>query len=121
MTRYETIREALEAMSAQEIINIHNAYCEATNTTNYYIYAMDDFDEIMEGLTPTDIAWRIYCGDFNPNREYFWFNGYANLESSDYAPDIIFIDDIARYIDEEDDDLQSLTIEEILEDYNEAV
>lgn len=117
MTRYETIREALEDMSTQEIVNIHNAYCQATRMVDHYIYAMDDFDEIMAGFTPTDIAWKIYCGDFNPNREYFWFNGYANLESSDYEPDIIFIDDIARYIDEENDNLQSHAIEDIFEDH----
>ena len=49
---------------------------------NYVLYNMDDFDEIIgEGYTPTELAERIFFGDFNPNGDYFFFNGYANLES----------------------------------------
>ena len=49
---------------------------------NYVLYNMDDFDEIIgEGYTPTELAERIFFGDFNPNGDYFYFNGYANLES----------------------------------------
>ena len=47
------------------------------------VYQMEDFNEIMEGYEPLEIANRIYFGDFNPNHEYFRFNGYANLESLD--------------------------------------
>ena len=47
----------------------------------YVLYNMDDFDEMMEGYTPTELAQRIFFGDFNPNDDYFGFNGYANLES----------------------------------------
>lgn len=42
---------------------------------------MDNFNEIMEGYTPMEISQKIYFGDFNPNADYFYFNGYANLES----------------------------------------
>ena len=48
---------------------------------NYVLYNMEDFDEMMEGYTPTEIAQRIFFGDFNPNNSYFYFNGYGNLES----------------------------------------
>lgn len=49
---------------------------------NYVLYNMDDFDEIIgEGYTPTELAERIFFGDFNPNGDYFYFNSYANLES----------------------------------------
>ena len=44
---------------------------------------MDLFDEFMEGQSPTWIAERIYYGDFNPNHEYFIFDGSGNLESYD--------------------------------------
>ena len=44
---------------------------------------MDLFDEFMEGQSPIWIAERIYYGDFNPNDEYFIFNGYGNLVSYD--------------------------------------
>ena len=47
----------------------------------YTLYNMEDFNEIMEGYTPTELAERIFFGDFNPNDGYFFFNGYGNLES----------------------------------------
>ena len=47
----------------------------------YALYDMDDFDTIMEGYTPTELAQRIFFGDFNINDDYFYFNGYGNLES----------------------------------------
>ena len=47
----------------------------------YTLYDMDDFDVMMEGYTATELAERIYFGDFNPNDDYFYFNSYANLES----------------------------------------
>ena len=92
----------------------------------YVLYNMEDFDEMMEGYSPTELAERIFFGDFNPNDDYFYFNGYANLESiheyemSDhfeiiideivdsmlYNYDDIYIDDadlndlVGRYLDE---------------------
>ena len=47
----------------------------------YTLYNMDDFDMVMEGYTPTEVVQRTFFGDFNPNGDYFFFNGYANLES----------------------------------------
>ena len=47
----------------------------------YTLYDMDDFDLVMEGYTPTEVVQRTFFGDFNPNGDYFFFNGYANLES----------------------------------------
>ena len=44
-------------------------------------YDMDSFNDIMNGLDPDELARRIFHGDFNPNHEYFEFNGYGNLES----------------------------------------
>ena len=47
------------------------------------VYPMDEFDASLEGFSPLEIANKIYFGNFNPNHEYFRFNGYANLESLD--------------------------------------
>ncbi len=92
----------------------------------YVLYNMDDFDEMMEGYTPTELAERIFFGDFDINHDYFFFNSYANLvsiheyEMSDhfemiideivdsmlYNYDDIYIDDadlndlVGRYLDE---------------------
>lgn len=55
-------------------------------------YYMDDINEIFYDSDPVEILNRAYFGydendkssSFNPNREYFTFNGYGNLVSSDY-------------------------------------
>ena len=44
---------------------------------------MDDFDEILYGRTPWEIARAAYYGEFCPVDSYFRFNVYANLESTD--------------------------------------
>ena len=91
------------------------------------VFNMEDFDEIMEGYEPLEIANRIYFGDFNPNHEYFRFNGYANLESlneydledeiKDYSSEIarrtieLYEEGKLQYLDEE--------VLEILEDQEE--
>ncbi len=42
---------------------------------------MDEFDDYMGSFSPSDLANRIFYGDFNPNDDYFRFNAYGNLES----------------------------------------
>ena len=47
----------------------------------YTLYDMDDFDTVMSGYSPIEVVQRTFFGDFNPNGDYFFFNGYAFLES----------------------------------------
>lgn len=46
-------------------------------------YSMDEFNEIMSGYEPHNLALTCFNGNFNPNHEFFTFNGYANLDSFD--------------------------------------
>ena len=119
MTRYEKIKSALDEMSTAELVNVHNAYCGAANYMDDYIYNMDEFDEIMSGQSPWEIARCAYYGDFCPADDYFWFNGYANLCSADYHPEIINVEDIAQYVDDNNDDLGDCDLAEILDEDNE--
>lgn len=123
MTRYEKIKSVLENMDTAEIIAIHNEYCDTTNNMDEYIYEMSEFDEIMCNMSPWEIARACFYGhEFCPAHDYFRFNGYANLESFDFAPDGnsgIYISDIARYIDLENDALDNDEIQEILDEYEE--
>lgn len=60
-------------------------------------YNMEELDEMLYGLTPSEVLARTYYGgdddtkdrngirgEFNPNRAYFYYNGYGNLCSTDY-------------------------------------
>lgn len=98
-------------------------------------YNMEDFDELFSNTPPIDLLNRAFFGHdsetwtidgsgrktygpFNPNRDYFTFNGYGNLVSADYKDYSGHLDAYAieamfenrTYIDaiESDDDLAAL-------------
>ena len=106
----------INGMGIEEKIALHNTYCDAVNCMDDCIYAMDELDEILEGRTPTDILSMGFYGDFRPQHDFFWFNGYGNLESADYIADMpICAEDIADYILSEEDSLGNDEIKEILD------
>ena len=124
MTRYEKIKEVLnnmiENMEIKELLQIHNEYCVNSNHFDDYIYNMDQIDEELEGCTPHRIAcMTYYSGKFCPAHSYFWYNGYGNLESSDYPLDKIYIDDIADYIYQTENSLLNSDIQDILDETEE--
>lgn len=117
MERYERIKEVLDNMSVGQLVNVHNMYCEAVNYPDDIIYSMYDFDEIMCGIKPSQLA-SLLCGGryFSIKGDYFYFNGYGFLESFSYIGDSnIYTCDIARYIDDSEDCLNIDYIQEILE------
>ena len=84
-------------------------------------FDMEELDLVLEGYTPSEVANRIFYGDFNPNDEYFRFNAYANLESAnnwdieeEYRD---YISEIASYIVEYKDniDIYDEGLQEILD------
>ena len=115
------IEKALEEMCPEDLLMLHNEYCEANNCMDDYVYFMDDFDEILGGMKPWEIARATFYGNrFNPCDDYFYFNACGNLESLQYAEDangeVIFPGDIAEYIARTGDDLGNDEIAEILEE-----
>ena len=64
-----------------EIVSQINSYDSSLQHLEFL--NMEDLDMYLDGLTPTDIANKIFFGDFNPNHEYFRFDEYENLESFD--------------------------------------
>ena len=68
--------KAIELLEMVQEVNGYNGGLD-----HLEFYDMDCFNEIMSGLEPDELARRIFFGDFNPNHEYFEFNGYGNLES----------------------------------------
>ena len=64
-------------------------------------YSMDEIDEILGDRKPSELL-NMVSSDFNYNDDYFYFDGYGNLESCD---------------DKEDHYLDVFTHEEILDTY----
>ena len=117
MSRYEQVKEVLDDMDISELVTIHNEWCDAAGYMDNWIYPMDEFDDIMDGQSPWEITRAAFFGEFNPTRDYFWFNGYANLESGDGWHDLpIDTSDIADFIVKNEESFGNSDIESVLED-----
>lgn len=120
MKKFELIKETLDNMSESDLFWLYKEYTNQAQLYDDEIFDMEEFDEIMSGSTPTDIAQKIFYGNFRPNDNYFRFDGYANLESIDWLKDEIDLDEIADYIIDNENSLENSEIQEILdEDDNE--
>lgn len=116
MTKKERIKELLSEIDDADLLYIHRNYCDLANYPDNVIYDMGEFDEIMAGFEPWEIAQKCFFGDFRPCDKYFWFDGYANLRSSDWLGDWIDTEDIAEFCDRNDEDLSDKRIREILDE-----
>ena len=47
-------------------------------------YNMDEFDELLSGIEPWEIARAAFFGEFNPTHDYWHYNTCGNFESTDY-------------------------------------
>lgn len=74
---------------------------------------MEYIDDVFAGESPSYILARAYCGgdkfggEFRPQAEYFNFDGYGNLVSSDYCDygdynDVDTVEQLAEYREEID-------------------
>ena len=137
-TAEETTADIIEYLKNNE--EIYNDCMEELDGYNGYLgdnryYPMEELNEFYRGSDPTEILYRAFYGrdddtwttdrtgnktygEFNPNREYFYYNGYGNLVSSDYKDYSFLLDSYAikamsenrNYIDsiETDETLQKL-------------
>lgn len=62
-----------------QLVNEVNSYDGSLMDFNFQ--RMDLFDEVMTGYSPMDLALKLYYGEFNPNDEYFDFDGLGNIAS----------------------------------------
>lgn len=135
MSKENEILKILKGMDSEEIRYINNEYCDDNNYYDNCVYPMEDLAEHFSNDDIMNFANRMYFGNdenreessFNPNRDYFYFNGYANLVSLDYldyneySKEFMYdffdceIDDIIKWIIENDLDFDNDEIREILD------
>lgn len=76
MTTLEQIKE----MYSEELLKLHNDYCNEKNMDDYiYENDPDIFDELFSKCA--DAIRACMFGDYHLHHPYFQFNGYANIES----------------------------------------
>lgn len=115
MKTQNEIKEYLENLSDSELLSLWNEY-QSENNYDGEVYDMEEFDEICGNMNPSDLVCKIFYGKFNPNDTYFIFNGYENLESSDYLDDFFDIDELAQHICDNDDDLEDYDLRDFLDE-----
>ena len=103
-TKKDIISDIIQYFKENE--DVFNNCMEELDSYNGYLgddryYDMEELNEFYSGQEPQEILFRAFYGfdadtwttdsrgdktygAFNPNREYFYFNGYGNLVSSDY-------------------------------------
>ena len=67
-------------MSTQRLLNIVTDY-DSDTFDHLSLIPIQDFDDIMSHMTPSDIALKCFYGDFNPLHDYFILNGKANVDT----------------------------------------
>lgn len=90
----KTINEKLHEFFKENLGEFISAIEELDNYNGYLgdnrLYEIEMLDEIYQGKGVTEILRRAFYGhderggeksEFNPNREYFYYNGYGNLVS----------------------------------------
>lgn len=115
MTKRERLIEYIDGMGIDEKIALHNAYCNAANCTDDYIYNMDELEEILDGVEKWELVRMIRFGNFDFMKDFWQVNGYGNLDSYGAWELPIFASDIADYILSEEDSLGNDEIEYILD------
>ena len=95
----EAVLEYLEGLDNEDLVAVHNQYCEEENYPDDRIESNDD--NFFEGNFSGDILAAVRAvsfGDYNYSHSYIKFNGYANLETTNDPSEWIDIPSIANSI-----------------------
>ena len=103
MNRFESLRNNLEdrgnytdLLELVEVISYNSFYLDWL-----IVHDMEEFNELMEGLEPLEIADKIENGNFNSNEDLFHYNDNGELVSymeCDYEE---YVYDSIDYIEED--------------------
>ena len=120
MTEYsdkiEQIKDIIDNYDLDELVS-----CCSCLDGDDAIYPMDEFNELLYGREPWEIARAAYYGEFCPADSYFRFNVYANLESTDDPLYEGWIDTntLAEYVIDYSEDFGDSDIRTLLDQWEE--
>lgn len=126
----DRIHDIINSLDNSDAAYLWNAYCDATNSFDNRLECMDELPDLFD-LSDRDSVFnllnRFYFGhdendihsSANPNRDYFYFNGYGNVVTTDYPSDVIDVDELTEWIISREDSLGNDESQEILDEYNE--
>ena len=110
----DEVLEMLRDMNDNDLVAVHNEYCEKVRYDDDRIYYMEELNELMYGMKPLDILRE--ARDVDTNDDWIRWNGYGNLESTDCPEDWMDLDEIADYIVENEDPLYNDDIRDLMDE-----
>ena len=119
MEKRKKLVDYINGMGIDEKIALHNTYCDAANCMDDCIYAMDDMEEILDGVDKWELVRMIRFGDFDFMKEFWGVNGYGNLVSYNAWELPVYAEDIADYVLRKEDSLGNDEIQYILDEEGE--
>ena len=134
-TKKAVIADIIQYFKENE--DIFNDCMEELDNYNGYLgddryYSMEELNDLCSGQEPQEILFRAFYGfdadswhtdsrgnkiyeAFNPNRDYFYLNGYDNLVSSNYKDYSDKLDEYAiEEMSENRDDIESIENDDTL-------
>ncbi len=81
------LEKIISMLPVEDLISIHDWYCNTDGNPNNYIYEMSRFNEMNEDLTPKEIVSSL-SDSFNPNDKYFWYGENEKIFSFSYKKDL---------------------------------
>jgi len=113
LNKHSEIVEALENMSNEDLMQVHNQFCENSNYMDSQIHYNDEeFIEVFFSGSPAEFQRACEYGDYKYRHSFVQFNGYANLESFDDVSSEVDFDAIATDIQENERSYFNIVLEE---------
>ena len=110
----DEVLEMLRDMNDNDLVAVHNEYCDKVSYYDDRIYDMYEINDLLYGRSPLEII--TDARDVDANDSYIRYDGYGNLESTDYPQDWMDLDEIADYIAENDEALRNDDIRDLLDE-----
>jgi hypothetical protein len=97
----EAVADYLNNLSSDELVNIHNQICQNCNYPDDEIFCNDEEFFKTFFTDPNEAVRASFYGDYRYMDQYVKFNGYGNLDSTNYPESLIDVEAIAENIIEE--------------------
>lgn len=99
-------KEELEELNDEELVEMWNEFCETTNRGGEgiranKIYHMDDLDDVLGKMWPSDLLDAVDFNRFSECDSYFGYNECGYIESFDTPYDVIDVEALVEYLNED--------------------
>lgn len=94
-------KEELEELEDEKVVDLWNDYCKNNNMGDDRIYYMDEIDDVLGKMYPTDLLDTIDFNRFSTGDRYFGYSGYGDIESFDTLYDVIDVEALVEYLNED--------------------